>query len=1468
MDPAPFLNLGPLAQVRVHSAFHRDFERYLLLLPQQQPFQLPLRFNPKPSTSASAERSPTQIQDRAFSYCFSELDRSRQRWKEWTKQNAHGITPDMLRIIVTHCVIASALLEFPGVDPRRKPNQEMAVDGFIEMFVAFLTKRDTEQYKVDAVLEIITKTLPDICQLKRLSPLTFKRAGVFSLASQLAKALDSRQELKHSFHADDDDDFMDVDEDSESQPVRGSFNADHDIPRHDIQAQHDAAALRANCSAYCHLISYVHSQEGHDNIPEGFVDFLTTVPEAELLRFRAFMKSLLSTRLRFQRSSCINLIGHLSERLLDPVAREYNTSEVAHGMVLNVLVGVVSDLNAISTASESQELYDMTADLYGYYVKEMEKAGVRRSLSVQSSLATLLHRLFQHRTEFGGHRTAPSVRTSLFQLLAEGEIAVKYHISESLPSIFEHFILPEHEKILEDIVQNLPSDVAWYEGLAVSLLVLSQLAAQWYTLLRQGIYRIFSAAGSNEGVTNYAKRCFERIATARNLDSPQALFRLFAPQIIFTWLDRKLTYATLPFASFGYPSLEALLQDVESEVVAQAIMLGRTEEVEYVAQRLGTSSAQILIRNFGKAAAYTISWDTCKGSARNKAIPSNGQELHRIVGAENFGKLIQAHSPRVLGYMLQTMDHEERITKSLDKRPAYADAAKALREISNFSHSDQSFDLGIEPSFNAYYLIDQLERLCRRTNFKVHACWAPDKYTFMMRMLLDRLHPAMGSLHARSVIRKVRILVALAGEVAYHGYSLMMTVQSLRPFLTDIQCAEDTFGIVQYLFEHGAQNLRGHHTFVTGIGLSILISTRVFLGSSQESTTQEEQYTTAMNKAQRFHAWLVQYLKTYAGQLEGRLPNSSIEAFKDIITAAAGIRTKGNSLKKSEEAQLLIGILDDVRSGRKLLNNTSREVALNLLCKDFQPAASAQEDILDTDDEVAKYAPQVWDSCFRSNVGNGYLLWAARVLGRAFSAHGEVTRKVKQARPWTMGHQFSKASLGKPSKEAIIRKIEDVLYSDDRTEVGLAESAIRQLLPPNAEHDGYVRELNISLHLGQAFTSMLPIPLDGNAAGAQAETVEQAVSPNTKKPVAVWIRDLAVTLCRVTEEPILGSIPELLLGIDGIAEDLFPYILHLALLEEYEAEQTVRLTLSDAVIEWFSDCNEHTIPYVRILLQAILYLRSQPVPKEVTMVERDKWLEIDHMIAARAAATCGMYRSALLFAETAAGQVVLEQGPRRSSMKVAQPKIPIDLQLSIYKNLDEPDSFYGVQRGFSLATVVERLDHEKDGIKGLLFRGARLDGQIRSSKPTEPSELDNLMQSMISSNLNSITHSLISTDQYRDTSDDMVDATLDTARKLGHWDIKAPEGKHSESVTLFKAFQGLQYASDALDAREHLDEQMLATMRLLSASDNSSSQSKSVLRTLAVLSEADEILSTPSREQLLELWDKMKRRESWMRAGE
>lgn len=1468
--PAPFFVLGPIAQARSRTSQYADLARYLLLLGDEDNHAESTKTANSNDSDATFEHHTSPMESRIFDFCLSEVDKAAHLWKEMAAGTAQGITSDMMRIATTLCIVAPAMASLGDPSDRRVASLESSTEKLVKSFVSVLAKPQTEQYKVDAVLETCAKSFTDVSTLVSLRVAALKSAGVHILARHLPVALADRREVKQSFYAEEDD-FMEVDDMADSQPT-ALLVSEVDVPRNCLEAESDVFALRACCTAYLNLISSIQerNEQSHD-IPSHFVDYIVSLPESELLRSRQFLRALWDSDFNLSRTGCLNILDRYSEALIDPRAREYNTSEVANGMLVEVLIGTASIWGSDTTDREVQDLYENVEALYAYYVKEMERGGVRRSAHLQEVLAVFLHGLLKHHPNFGQNRKVPSVRTSLFELLARGEMNVKHHIAKRLPSMFEDFVLSEHGKILQDVDTSLPGDDEGIEGIAVRLLVLSKLASRWHTLLRQCVYLIFATAGSVHGAAQHASRCILSVAQSRGLDDSQSLLRLFAPQVIYTWLDRGRLLADIPYVTFGYPNLVELLRDIAAEATGQAMMRGRKGELEYLADQLETSVPDLLSVHLGKAAAYTIAWDTCKGSARDKTEPKTADLLKELVGSDKYYDLIRDRFPQVLGYILQTMDHEERVPKALEKKPVFTPAAQVFAAITEISHSTQDLNIGIQPAFPAYYLPDQLERLCRRSGDNLAGFWSPSTYTFVMRSLLDRIHPALGSLYARSIIRKIRVVVALAGPVTHAGYPLQMTLQSLRPFLTDVQCAEDTAGIMQYLFEHGTSYLSKDLGFMTGIGLSILISVRAFLGSSQESTTQQSQHVATMNAATRFHAWLSEYLKRHADAIPGDERSPTVKAFKLITTTASQVKAEGNSARGSEESKLLMEILDDVKSGRRLLNKTSREVALSLLCQNFQPASMARDDILGLDKDAAEYAPLVWESCRRTNVGDGYLLWAAKVLGRAYSAYGEVKRSTSQTKPWTLTSRGPKDSLGKSSRDAIINEVIELFYSDNRGEVSLAEDAIRRLISRCAKGNSkFVAEMlkEIPEPIGKALGLYIPEHVS-TIANTPPESLESAMAVTGAKSLPMWIRDLAMALCRVAaEDPLLGAMSDLLRGIDHMAGKLWPYILHLVLLDEFEGERNVRDCLSKATSICFRNCDSTTAPYARVIIQAILYLRSQPVPKEETRVDRDQWLEVDYLKASQAADTCGMYRSALMFAEASSGQPVVKSSSRRSSILMEPPKIPMHLQISIYKNLDEPDSFYGVERGSDLLSVLDRLEYEGDGVKSLLFRGARLDSQMRRLDAFEPSDTRGTIKSLIMLNMNSVTHSLLSNDQFRDMGDDVVESTLHTARKLGQWDIKAPEMNHTESSTLFKAFQGVHFANNVAEAKEHFERQLLTTMGFLSGKGTSSVPTRLRLRTLGALTEADEVIRAERSEHLLDTWDRMKAREKWMRAGE
>ncbi|KAG1762972.1 hypothetical protein EDD22DRAFT_952697 [Suillus occidentalis] len=95
----------------------------------------------------------------------------------------------------------------------------------------------------------------------------------------------------------------------------------------------------------------------------------------------------------------------------------------------------------------------------------------------------------------------------------------------------------------------------------------------------------------------------------------------------------------------------------------------------------------------------------------------------------------------------------------------------------------------------------------------------------------------------------------------------------------------------------------------------------------------------------------------------------------------------------------------------------------------------------------------------------------------------------------------------------------------------------------------------------------------------------------------------------------------------------------------------------------------------------------------------DKWLDIDYILLARSAVTCGAYTTALLFLELAAEYQSLDMGNTAGIEH---------LLFEIYSHIDEPDGFYGIKNADLWHCLIKRLHHEKQWEKAFRFHGAAL----------------------------------------------------------------------------------------------------------------------------------------------------------------
>ena len=191
---------------------------------------------------------------------------------------------------------------------------------------------------------------------------------------------------------------------------------------------------------------------------------------------------------------------------------------------------------------------------------------------------------------------------------------------------------------------------------------------------------------------------------------------------------------------------------------------------------------------------------------------------------------------------------------------------------------------------------------------------------------------ALGSLHACSILRKIRILIALAGSVPLSGYPLEMTLHAMQPLLTDQQCSEDASGIVQYLLEHGLDWLTSRLSFVCGFTVSTLISLQRFVGPSQPNGSLESANQSSSRETQDLRDWMFStWCLRHISRVQERQPDDKrITPFQSMVQAAYEAGSLANSMEATPESRLIETLLEDQRGGTKLMSEPAQKLVFGL----------------------------------------------------------------------------------------------------------------------------------------------------------------------------------------------------------------------------------------------------------------------------------------------------------------------------------------------------------------------------------------------------------------------------------------------------------------------------------------------------------------------------------------------------------
>ena len=1457
----PIMNIGTLSQVRVKILRDRRLMAYLLL---REDMELNAQ-KEGPSTmncsSASVKLSYSKFRSLAgdtLGFLLSSCSNVLQIVSPSTSGLWTGIHRDTMHGLVSYAIIGHALLSSPKF---QASDDKAQLQGALQELVASLKhimlQHEDRQELIGGLFDSFAEVLPSISSLGSRDDLLTR--GLVTLSEQFNQTF-----FNKIFHpkivnaadteADHGPSEMDAEDDFDSQKKEQREEAFSTESAHsEISASTNSAAFRAYVAAkICFMSSLGQVDKRNTSLARAtssVIDYLTSLSGQDFLASRAFILEILGSDVLLEEDDASIVLQYLAQVILR--SYEFERSEVSLGLILDVMTSLVE----LWTTEENNEICSMGKTLYIWFIN----TALERKISsphVLVCMSTMLQKIIKIRPEYGTSIPLPSARTSLFKILHDGNIPVKFHIGCNIADTIGLFILRAHEKFLEDVIDSLPNDPSWIEGIALRLFILSHLAASWSTLLRRCIYAILECPKHAPESAQYAKHCLLQLTAALKLPSLQDLFKLFVPQIFYTWLESE-SLRLFPYTIFGYQTFSDLLQDVQDEVVGQIAMRGRDDEADQLAEDLNTSFKELLEQSFGKTCAYCI--------ARDVAMPSPHAEarIRKILGKEQYASLVTQNFANVLATFFRTMDPDGQVEKGFQKQAEFPRMLLVYEDILSKSGPDKALPVNQQPSFKARYIVDEIDYLCRRARYDVRSLWTPDLYVFIFREMLSSIHEALGSLHACHILRKVRILVSIVEDIALEQYPLEMALQSLKIFLTDPQCAEEAIGLVQYLLQRGISYLQGVPSFLAGLAVHTLASMKSFFESTQDSTTQESQFIATMTKAQSFHSWFIGYLNHYESS---NWSEEAKKSFRAIVDAASHMQIGGNARLGTYESELLLEVLEDQRSGRNLLDQSCRDSILIFLCNPFQLPLDFRDDILGSDEKAYRYASIIWSYCRRRISSLSFCLWVGRVLGRAYAGRGLVDRGMNSE--MTLDHAVDSSSeqslmTSSSSTGSLLRLLCSVLHDEDSRNVGIAEMTLRSIVTQTdgsehfAECDHHLpTSIKASLLWTQEHLPNQKIPLQ------DVPRLNDGEFWKSKMERGDWIRKLCIALTQSTkEDPILPELSFVIQAIEGLAEKAFPYVLHLVLLEELNGDQATKRLVSEQCRQMFRNCDggdNQIVSCVRIILQAVLYLRTQPLPNEASKDDRSQWLDIDYRLAASAAISCSMFNTALLFLELDFSRSA-KSSRRSSSIKIDEPS---ELLLGIYEKIDEQDAFYGVQQPSSLSSMMARLEYEHAGFKSLSFRGAHYDGQLRSNSGEQQADEESMVQALDGLDLNGLSQSLLK--NMKSTGPTATDSVLRTARKLEQWDVSAPTSHVSSASTIFQAFQGVNNAEDLAGITTSINSGYVRAMDHLMIGKGAKTAMHDTLGSLAILTEVDEVFSSRKPQQVFEVLKRFENRSRWM----
>ena len=1414
----------------------RDFSTYLCVLPyKSKPDARPWVIVQEHQLS---RETTSRLNHSVFELLRSKSRDFRSSWVIYAKERSSNIGDDILAVVTSMCMAIRASIHTAVLDPNALAAVAKCENEAWQEIIDLLSQHNGQE---NARIPLIASKILRIRDPSS-SPQPFLSRQLLPLMQALLIL------IRRSSEVDGDEEIVDVDmmDSMETRTSQGTQLST--LPR---SVETNRRELQEDAIPNTSLIGYLldlsiqsarglaSDMLGHD-ASATLVDELVGLDSDSLLASRQSIYALFKLGPAIARSDAARLLKHAAEACLQN--DRYERSEAA----MCCCAKIMTYLAPMWTSEVDDDLTDCAFDIYGWFISTALGKGIA-SPQALFEIALLLDTVSNLAPSYGSGDDMPSPRTSLLKILLDGPSVLKFRLSKCVTHMFDRYILAEHGAIFNDIVEALPADPNNIEGIGVRLHVLAELGSRWYTVLRQATYHLFETAINVPKLTSLSRHCLNQMSLNLGLVSPKELFRVFAPQIFYTWLGHG-PLDQIPYEVFGYEHLEDLVLENQSELVAQIALRGSKEHAKGLTEISGTGWPKLLEQHFAHAEGYCLASQTSLPSREQLSI--NSEALIRTdLGTEVYSRSIRQRLPSVIATLFKALQDDYGVERAFEKA-GLSGPLSTLRRICGLSASASSSISGQQPAFRAKFIIEEISWLCKRTDVDFSAVWSPAVLVHLYRQLLQSAKTVLGPLHAASVLRKIRAVVCLGGENAVRGYPLEMLLHNLRPFLTVFHCSEDALGLYWYLLEAGRAHLLSQLSFLAGLSVSIFASLTAFIASSQDSTTQGSQFASTMSKAQDFRKWLGRFLSALQPVEED---DQKVDTFGQLVQHAKSMTAAGSSSQSTPEGNVLLQLLLDRTAKDPLLNETHFYLSISILCKEFSPATDPSDDIVAGWKDRGSCASALRSILKRVSLPDTFRTWAGYIIGRVYSSIGPADLFALERSEHEILPRPGDDLLATASYSAVVKRLENLIWQEDIFAATEAEKCL-QLIATSLDRSTTLAVLG-KAHDQRLLTDVgfasFPCP--------EVPTVTSGVrsTPALKhwhapSDLHAWAPALVACLCsQLTNDPVLGSLQGLALAAPAVAGPLLPFVVHIVLAAEMDGAQPARAKISEIFSVALTMRDSGSDEVIRLILDTILYLRRCVLSNATTKAQRSQWLEIDFGEVASAAMVFNLWHEALLFIELQQSHVHLlsSRSTRRSAQNGAN-SVP-DFAAIVFEHVDDPDFFYAGHEDVDLTSVIQRLEHESSGLKTLSFQSAVFDAAVRSHGDRETSSNAALSaaRALNAANLRAISQAVTAFASGHSQSA-LGRETSDTYFDLYDWSIRTDMGTAREGSGSLKSLRALTTGTSKEAMTKSLEIGLLQCVQDLPPAKGQSEAYNESVRNLATLSQARDALMLKGNEDL------------------